>query len=125
MLRSHPALMRFPVFGALATLLPAAFLVLPGIFLIDSNEIAPGVVLLAVGIYVAVAIGIFFSVALAAAADAIFHGRAEQATSEGYRVAAPVSARSRAGPSSQPGAVRESSRRRSRVSAGWLRSSSA
>lgn len=53
-LRSHPSLMRFPIFGALATLLPAAFLVLPGIFLFDSNETAPAIALLAVGLYVAV-----------------------------------------------------------------------
>jgi hypothetical protein len=92
-LRSHPSLMRFPVFGALATLLPAAFLVLPGIFLLDTKETAPGVALVAIGLYLAVFVSIFFSVALAAAADAVFHGREAEANAEGYRAA-----RSRLGP---------------------------
>jgi hypothetical protein len=86
-LRSHPALMRFPVFGGFASLIVAALLVLPGIFLLDTKETAPGIVLLAIGLYLSVLVGIFFSVALAAAADAIFHGRESEASAEGYRVA--------------------------------------
>ena len=86
-LRTHPSLMRFPVFGGLATLLPAALLILPGLYLVDTKETGPGIALLAIGLYVAVIVGIFFGVALAAAADAIFRGRASEASSEGYRVA--------------------------------------
>lgn len=86
-LRSHPALMRFPVYGMLATLIPVIVLVLPGIYLVDTKEYAPGIALLAVGLYVASVFVFFFGVALAGAADAIFHGRDQGASAEGYRVA--------------------------------------
>ena len=92
-LRSHPTLMRFPVVGALLTLIPAVLLVLPGLYLLDSNETVPGVALIAVGLYACAIVGVFFGVALAAAADAIFHGREAEANEEGYRTA-----RSRMGP---------------------------
>src|SRR5918995_2389102 len=84
-LRSHPALMRFPVYGMLATLIPVIVLVLPGIYLVDTKEYAPGIALLAVGLYAASAFVFFFGVALAGAADAIFHGRDQGANVEGYR----------------------------------------
>src|SRR5918995_2305646 len=62
-LRSHPALMRFPVYGMLATLIPVIVLVLPGIYLVDTKEYAPGIALLAVGLYAASAFVFFFGVA--------------------------------------------------------------
>jgi hypothetical protein len=92
LLRENPALFRFPVLGVLATLIPLALLVLPGIYLIDTEETVAGAVLLAIGGYAAVYVTIFFGVALAAAADALFQGR-EDPTAEGYAVA-----RSRKGP---------------------------
>jgi hypothetical protein len=92
-LRTHPALMRFPIVVALLTLIPAALLFLPGIYLLDSKETVPGIALIAIGLYVSAVIAVFFGVALAAAADAIFHGREAEARAEGYRTA-----RSRFGP---------------------------
>lgn len=86
LLRSNPALMRFPVYGMLVTLAPLVALVLPGLYLVDTEEYAPGVVLLAIGLYAAVFVAVFFGVALAAAADALFRGEGDPAA-HGYAVA--------------------------------------
>jgi hypothetical protein len=76
LLGKHRSLLRFPVYGALATLAVVAIVVVPGIYLIDSNDsTVGGVVLIAVGIYLCSFVGFYFSVALAATADQIFHGR--------------------------------------------------
>ena len=74
LLREHKELFRFPVYGTLASLPPIA-VVIAGIFMLDTKEYAVGVILLVVGFYLASLIGLFFSVGLAATADAIFHGR--------------------------------------------------
>ena len=74
LLREHKELFRFPVYGTLASLPPIA-MVIAGIYFLDTKEYAPGAVLLVVGFYLATLIGLFFSVGLAATADAIFHGR--------------------------------------------------
>jgi Family of unknown function (DUF6159) len=92
LLRSNRELMRFPVIGMLATLLPLGLLVAPGLYLIDTENYAAGIPLLAVGLYVATFISVFFGVALAGAADALFRGQGEP-TAAGY-----AAARSRLGP---------------------------
>jgi hypothetical protein len=87
MLRTHKALLRFPLYGALVAAVPLVVLALPGLYLIDSHEsVVLGVVLIAVGLYAAMFAGYYFSVGLAAAADAIFHGR-ETSMTDGLRVA--------------------------------------
>jgi len=47
----------------------------PGLYLIDASSTGPGVVLLAVGLYLLSLVGLYFSVGLAAAADMTFRGR--------------------------------------------------
>lgn len=85
LLRGHPALLRFPLYGFFAMLVPVAMAV-AGIFLVDAKEYAPGVALAAVGIYLISFVAIYFGVGLAAAADEIFHGR-EASVGEGLRAA--------------------------------------
>jgi Family of unknown function (DUF6159) len=74
-LRSNPALLRFPLYGAVATILCAAIVVGPGVYLIDDGKEAFGGPLAVIGFYLLALIGFYFSVGLAAAADMIFHGR--------------------------------------------------
>ena len=90
LLREHRELFRFPVYGTLASLPPIAT-VIAGIVLLDLQDYVVGAILVVVGLYLASLIGLYFSVGLAATADAIFHGR--EAT-VGYGLAA---ARSRFG----------------------------
>ena len=85
LLREHKELFRFPVYGVLASLLPIA-MVIAGIYLLDTHDYVPGAILLVVGFYLATLIGLFFSVGLAATADAIFHGR-EATVSNGLAAA--------------------------------------
>jgi hypothetical protein len=93
LLQSHRALLRFPLYGALAALVPLLVLALPGLYLIDGKEsTVAGIALIAIGVYAAMFIGYFFSVGLAAATDEIFHGRAAT-VGDGLRVA-----RTRTGP---------------------------
>jgi hypothetical protein len=91
LIREHRELFRFPVYGTLASL-PALAMVVAGVFLIDSQDYAAGGVLIVVGAYFASLIGLFFSVGLAATADAIFHGR-DATVSDGL-----AAARARLGP---------------------------
>jgi hypothetical protein len=87
MLRAHKALLRFPLFGALAAAVPLIVLALPGLYLIDAEaSTVAGVVLIVIGLYGAIFVGYYFSVALAATADAIFHGR-EATMADGLRAA--------------------------------------
>jgi hypothetical protein len=92
LLRENRSLLRFPVFGGLAALVVMGVVVVPGLYLIDSNaSTAGGAILAAIGFYLAIFIGYYFSVGLAATADRIFRG--EPATvADGLAVA-----RSRAG----------------------------
>jgi hypothetical protein len=85
-LRSHRELLLFPIYGALAILVVVGIVVLPGLYLIDSNNSTPGgIALIAVGLYLASFVGFYFSVGLAAAADRIFHGQ-EATIGGGLRV---------------------------------------
>ncbi len=75
LLRSHPGLLRFPVYGAAASIVATLVVVGPGLYLIDGSSTGAGVVVLAVGLYLLVLVGLYFSVGLAAAADMTFRGR--------------------------------------------------
>jgi uncharacterized protein DUF6159 len=85
-LNSHRELVRFPLYGAAATI-PLAFVFLgPGLYLLDKDALGGAIPLLVIGVYVLSVVGFYFSVGLAAAADMIFRG--EQATvSDGLAVA--------------------------------------
>jgi hypothetical protein len=86
LLRENPALMRFPLYGAAATIVCAVIVVGPGLYLIDDGKVAFGGPLAVIGFYLLAVIGIFFSVGLAATADMIFHGR-DAAVGDGIAVA--------------------------------------
>jgi hypothetical protein len=74
LIRANPQLFRFPIYGTLASILPIA-VVVAGVFLLDMKDYAAGIACVVVGLYVATVVGLYFSVGLAATADAIFHGR--------------------------------------------------
>ena len=86
LLRENPSLMRFPLYGAAATIVCAVIVVGPGLYLIDDGEVAFGGPLAVIGFYLLAVIGFFFSVGLAATADMIFHGR-EATVGDGIAVA--------------------------------------
>jgi hypothetical protein len=86
LLREHRELFRFPIYGFAAVAVVLLVTVLPGAYLIDTQEEIPGGALLVIGLYVSTVIGLFFSVGLAATADAIFHGR-EATVADGMAVA--------------------------------------
>ena len=75
LLRENRELVRFPLYGAAATILCAAIVVGPGVYLIDDGQVALGGPLAVIGFYFLAVIGTFFSVGLAATADLIFHNR--------------------------------------------------
>jgi Family of unknown function (DUF6159) len=86
LLRSNRELFRFPIYGALAAIAVTIVTVGPGLYLIDQKSTVPGAVLIAIGLYLSSFISVYFGVALAATADAIFNGR--QATiADGFEVA--------------------------------------
>lgn len=78
LLRDNRELLRFPLYGAAATIVTAAIVVGPGVYLIDDGRVALGGPLAVIGFYLLALIGTFFSVGLAATADLIFRG--ERAT---------------------------------------------
>ncbi|MDQ3724694.1 MAG: DUF6159 family protein [Actinomycetota bacterium] len=85
LLREHPSLIRFPLYGAVATTLLAIVFLGPGLYLLDEDQLAGAIPLIALGVYVLSVVGFYFSVGLAACADKIFRG--EQATvSDGLAV---------------------------------------
>jgi hypothetical protein len=57
LLKRHPALLRFPLYAALAALVPLILLALPGLYLIDIGSTVAGVVLPVVGLYLAIFAG--------------------------------------------------------------------
>lgn len=75
LLRGHPSLARFPLYGASAVIICAVIVVGPGIYLIDDGRVALGGPLAVIGFYLLALIGFYFSVGLAAAADMVFRGR--------------------------------------------------
>jgi hypothetical protein len=86
MLKSNRQLFRFPIYGALAALVVVIVFVGPGLYLIDDGQRVLGGLLTAVGLYGSSFVAIYFGVALAATADAIFHGR-DATISDGFAVA--------------------------------------
>jgi hypothetical protein len=85
-LRGHPSLLRFPLYGAAATIVCTLIVVGPGVYLIDDGRVALGGPLAVIGFYLLALIGFYFSVGLAATADMIFHGR-EASVGDGLAVA--------------------------------------
>jgi hypothetical protein len=85
LLNEHRELIRFPLYGAVATLLPAIVFLGPGLYLIDRDELAGAIPLLVIGVYALSVIGFYFSVGLAACADMIFRGQ-EATVADGLAV---------------------------------------
>lgn len=86
LLNEHRALIRFPLYGAVATI-PLALLFLgPGLYFVDADSFGAAIPLLVLGIYALTVVGVFFSVGLAAAANMIFSGQ-EATVSDGIAVA--------------------------------------
>jgi hypothetical protein len=85
-LRENRQLIRFPIYGAAATI-PLAIITLgPGLYLIEEGEIAPGAPIAVLGLFILAFVGIYFSVGLAATADKIFRGE-ETSVGDGLAVA--------------------------------------
>jgi len=78
LLNGHRELLRFPLYGAAATIATAIIVVGPGLFLIEKDNTLFGGAVAVIGFYLLAVIGTYFSVGLAAAADMIFRG--ERAT---------------------------------------------
>jgi len=87
LLNENRSLIRFPVYGAVATTLLAIVFLGPGLLLLDDNKGGAGIALIVIGIYVLSVVGFYFSVGLAAAADMIFRGQANVTVSDGLAVA--------------------------------------
>jgi hypothetical protein len=86
LLREHPSLFRFPIYGAVATTLLAIVFLGPGLYLLDGDKLAGAIPLLVIGVYVLSVVGFYFSVGLAAAADMIFRGQ-DATVADGLAVA--------------------------------------
>jgi hypothetical protein len=87
LLNSHRELIRFPLYGAIATV-PLAIVTLgPGLYLLDKDTLAGAIPLLVLGVYVLSVVGFYFSVGLAAAANQIFNGETNVTVSDGLAVA--------------------------------------
>ncbi|HEY2056471.1 MAG TPA: DUF6159 family protein [Solirubrobacterales bacterium] len=74
LLNSHRELVRFPLYGGIATIILGLVFLGPGAFALDQHTYGIGVPLIVIGIYVLSVVGIYFSVGLAACADRIFRG---------------------------------------------------
>jgi hypothetical protein len=85
LLNGHRELIRFPVYGAVATTLLAIVTLGPGLYLLDDGSLGGAIPLLVLGVYVLSVVGFYFSVGLAAAADMIFRGQ-EATVSDGLAV---------------------------------------
>ncbi len=85
LLREHPSLIRFPLYGGIATTLLAIVFLGPGLYLWDDDQLAGAIPLIAIGVYVLSFVGFYFSVGLAACADMIFRGE-EATVSDGLAV---------------------------------------
>jgi hypothetical protein len=86
LLKEHPSLIRFPLYGAVATTLLAIVTLGPGLYLWDDDQLAGAIPLIVLGVYVLSFVGFYFSVGLAACADMIFRGQ-EASVSDGLAVA--------------------------------------
>jgi hypothetical protein len=86
LLNEHRELLRFPLYGGLATILCAIVVVGPGVYLIEDDQAVFGGALAVIGFYLLSLIGTYFSVGLAAAANMIFQGQ-EASVGDGLTVA--------------------------------------
>ena len=85
LLRENPSLIRFPLYGGVATTLLAIVFLGPGLYLWEEDQVAGAIPIIVIGVYVLSFVGFYFSVGLAACADMIFRG--QQATvSDGLAV---------------------------------------
>jgi hypothetical protein len=75
LLNGHRELVRFPLYGGIATIILGLVFLGPGAFALDQHTYGIGIPLVVIGIYVLSVIGIYFSVGLAACADLIFRGQ--------------------------------------------------
>jgi hypothetical protein len=85
LLREHPSLLRFPLYGGVATTLLAIVFLGPGLYLWEEDQVAGAIPIIVVGVYVLSFIGFYFSVGLAACADMIFRGQ-EASVADGLAV---------------------------------------
>jgi hypothetical protein len=86
LLNGHRELVRFPLYGGIATIILGLVFLGPGAFALDKHTYGIGVPLVVIGIYVLSVVGIYFSVGLAACADLIFRGQ-NATVSDGIAVA--------------------------------------
>ena len=86
LLNEHRSLIRFPLYGAVATTLLAIVFLGPGLYLLDQDELGGAIPLIVIGVYVLSVVGFYFSVGLAACADMIFRGQ-NATVSDGLAVA--------------------------------------
>lgn len=89
--RADPGLVKFAISSGLLSLLAVAVVVGPGLYLIDDDSPVFGVILVAVGLYLAAFVSIYFAIGLAHSADQRMQG---EPTSFGEGMAV---AKSRAG----------------------------
>jgi hypothetical protein len=75
LLRAHPSLAKFPLYGGIAVIVCAVIVIGPGLYLIDNDKVAIGGPLAVIGYYLLALLGYYFSVGLAAAADMVFRGQ--------------------------------------------------
>jgi Family of unknown function (DUF6159) len=85
LLNGHRELIRFPLYGGVATTLLAIVFLGPGLFLWEEDQLAGAIPIVVVGVYVLSFVGFYFSVGLAACADMIFRGQ-EATVSDGLAV---------------------------------------
>ena len=86
LLNEHRELIRFPLYGAVATTLLAIVFLGPGLYLLDKDSLGGAIPLLVIGVYVLSVVGFYFSVGLAAAADMIFRGQSGVTVADGLAV---------------------------------------
>ena len=86
LLSAHRDLVRFPLYGGIATIVLGLVFLGPGAFALDKHSYGIGVPLIVIGIYVLSVVGIYFSVGLAACADLIFRGQ-EAGVADGMALA--------------------------------------
>jgi hypothetical protein len=86
LLKQHPSLIRFPLYGGVATTLLAILFLGPGLYLWEEDQVAGAIPVIAIGVYVLSFVGFYFSVGLAACADMIFRGQ-EASVGDGLAVA--------------------------------------
>lgn len=85
LLKEHPSLIRFPLYGGVAMILPLIVFFGPGLYLWEDDQLAGAIPLIALGLYVLNFVGFYFSVGLAACADMIFRGQ-QASISDGLAV---------------------------------------